>query len=171
VVLLKKKNGVSKLRIGSRVFHPAHGVVTVLGIEQREMGPSTLDFYVLGLPRGGTLLLPVGNVGQANVRDLVSAAKARELMERVRTAAPTTRTKVAWRERAATYKDGMRSGSADRYTEILSELLFRARAEKLSAGDQQVLDMAHGHFIGEIGAVLDRSPVEIEAGLGESGRS
>lgn len=160
----KKKD--SPLRTGSRVFHPSHGVVTVLGLERRELGTSAQDFYVLGLTRGGRLLLPVSNVAQAGVRELVSPTKARQLMERVRTT-PETRTKISWRERAATYKDGLRSGSADRYTEILSELLFRARSAKLSVSDQQVFDVAHGLFVGEIGAVLDRPPHEIEANLGE----
>jgi CarD family transcriptional regulator len=163
-----KKTSVTKLRIGSRVFHPTHGVVEVMGLETRELGEHVQDFYVLGLPRGGTLLLPAGNLAQAGVRDLVSATKARELMEKVKVAGATP-TKSSWRERAATYKDGLRSGSADRYTEILSELLTLARSAKLSASDQQMFDVAHGHFVGEIGAVLDRPPHEIEAGLDERG--
>lgn len=156
------------LQIGSRVFHPTHGVVEVMGLETRKLGEHVQEFYVLGLTRGGTLLLPAGNIAQAGVRELVSATKARELMQKVKTVkvAPS---KASWRERAATYKDGLRSGSADRYTEILSELLSLARSAKLSASDQQMFDVAHGHFVGEIGAVLDRPPHEIEAGLDERG--
>ena len=152
------------LRIGSRVFFPAHGVVSVLRVEEREFGPSPQDFYILGLARGGKVMLPVGNVTKAGVRDLVSVTKARELLKRVKTP-PVANTTTSWRERAATYEDALRSGSPDRYTEIVQELLFRAGSAKLSTNDKRVLEVARGYFAEEIGAVLDRPPRDVEAEL------
>jgi RNA polymerase-interacting CarD/CdnL/TRCF family regulator len=152
------------LKVGSRVFCPRHGVGSVLARERREVGHSTAEFYVIGLPRGGKLLLPVDNVEPAGIRPLISASKARELVELLERP-PEPAREISARERAATYADGLRSGAPDRYTEILRELLFRSRSAKLSSADHQVLEVACGYFIGEIGAVLDRSPAEMAASL------
>jgi RNA polymerase-interacting CarD/CdnL/TRCF family regulator len=142
-------------------------VVSVLGLEQRNFGATPQEFYILGLERGGKLMLPIGNVGKAGVRDLVSATKARELLAKVTTEPEEIDSSASWKERAATYTDGLKSGSADRYTEILQELLFRARSAKLSSNDKNVLETARGYFVGEIAAALDRSSQEIAASLDE----
>jgi CarD family transcriptional regulator len=168
---VKSSNGGKspKLVKGSRVFYPSHGVAVVLGMEVREFGGGRQVFHILELARGVKVMLPESKVSQAGIRALVSASKARELMERVKAAptgpADTRNDHAARRERAATYVDALRSGSPDRYTEILQELLFRARSDKLSKGDQQTLEAARSYFVDEIGAALQRSPEQIEADL------
>ena len=154
----------AQLRSGSRVFHPSHGVVSVLGQENRDLGDRVQSFYVLGLSLGGKLLLPVDNLAQSGVRDLVSSDKARQLLDAVGegfTAEPALSTSA----RAAAYSDGLASGSADSYTEILRELMHRAREKKLSPQDQRVLRAARRNFIAEIAAALDKPDAEIEATL------
>lgn len=155
------KKAPRKLQVGTRVFYPPHGVVTVVAVEQRAFGASPQDFYVLELARGGRLLLPVDNTEQAGIRELVSATRARKLLKSL-ASAPATAARSSHRERAAEYTDGLRSGSPERYTEILQQLLQRSRSGKMSPSDQHALEIARGYFVGEIGAVLDRPKREIE---------
>jgi len=157
-------SGVRRLEIGSRLFYPGHGVVSVLCIEERVFGASPQDFYVLSLSPGDKVLLPVDNVAKAGVRELVSATKARELLARVTTAPAAGETK-SWKERSLDYAGGLRLGCPDRYTDILQELLHRSRTAKLSAKDTQSLQVARGYFVAEIGAVLDMPAQEVEAAL------
>lgn len=159
-----KEDGMGKLRVGSQVFYPAHGVASVMGIEERAFGTSPESFYVLVLARGDRLLLPVGNVTRAGVRKLISATRARKLLKTVSTA-PATDTATSWKARAATYLDGLRSGCPDRYTEILRYLLHRSRAAKLSTSDRDALRVARGYFVGEVSAALGQPGHEIEAAL------
>lgn len=143
-------------------------MAAVLGLEELSFGDSSQTFYVLGLSRGKKLLIPIENLPTAGVRALVSPDKAHELLEQV-TAKPTTPSPTFWRERAASHADGLRTGDADKYTEILQQLLQRARAEKLSATDQHTLQVARTYFLAEISAVLDEPVDAIEAVLkGES---
>jgi RNA polymerase-interacting CarD/CdnL/TRCF family regulator len=128
----------------------------VAGIEKREFGQTRQEFYVLELARSGKLLLPTANVEQAG---LVSASEARALMKRVTTAPKLDRTPL--KQRAALYAEGLRGGAADRYTEILRQLLFRARTDKLSSTERHLLETARAYFVGEIGAALKRSPERI----------
>ncbi|HYU15348.1 MAG TPA: CarD family transcriptional regulator [Candidatus Acidoferrum sp.] len=168
--MVKSNDGkLHHLIVGSRVFYPSHGVGLVAGIEEREFGHEKQIFYVLELDRGVKVLLPRSKIAQAGVRELVTATKARELLEKVRTEpankADLRTDHAARKERAATYADGLRSGSADRYTAILQELLFRSRTMRLSPSEQQTLETARSFFVGEIGAALKRSPATVEADL------
>ena len=160
-----KKNKVRTLTVGSLVFYPAHGVASVTGKEEREFaGGVKQDFYVLELERGGTLLLPASKVERAGVRDLVSANKARELVKKLKTV-PETEIKLdhaSRKRRDGLYSEALRSGSADRYTEVLQELLFRLRSDKLSNSEQRTFDVARSYFVGEVGAALELSPEQVE---------
>src|SRR6185503_15721659 len=83
VAVVKTNPGKLKnLSVGSRVFYPGHGVVSVASIEERELGGGVQKFYVLAieLDAGVKLFLPVDKVDQAGVRELVSASKARQLL-------------------------------------------------------------------------------------------
>lgn len=172
VVVAKTKAGKLKtLTIGARVFHPGHGVVSVAGIEKREMGGGMQTFYVLVLERdaGAKLFLPADKVEAAGVRELVSAGKARELMKTVVREIEPIEIKSdpsSRKVRATGYADAVRSGSPDRYTDILRELLWRARAGKLPVSEQHTLDQVLAMFIDEVSAALDRSPDDVLAEIG-----
>jgi RNA polymerase-interacting CarD/CdnL/TRCF family regulator len=170
VVDKTKARKLDRLSVGSRVFHPEHGVVSVSAVEEHELGDGKRIFYILELEidRGGRLLLPATKVSEAGIRELISRAKARELLKTVaeERGPSDIKTDPASRKlRATSYGEALRSGSADRYTEILCELLPRARARTLSAGEQQILDRALALFVGEMSAALDRSPEEVKADL------
>lgn len=160
---------IEALTVGSRVFYPSHGVACVSGREEHEFSGHKQVFYVLTLDRGVTVLLPPKKVAQVGLRELVSPDKARELMKKVKTepdAEPEGKIDRASRKkRDAVYSEALKSGSADEYTEILRQLLFRSRSEKLSSSEQHILDLARACFVGEIGAALDLSAEEIEEDL------
>jgi len=163
------ERSLTKLVVGSRVFYPSHGVASVTGVEERTLGEGKQLFYVLEVGRVAKLLLPIGKVVPARLRHIVSAAKARELLQRVKVP-PAPRAEAATdhaarKGRALAYAEALKSGSADRYTEVLNELLYRSLADKLSATEQQTLDTARGYFVGEIGAALKLTPAEVAADL------
>jgi len=157
------------LAVGSRVFCPGRGVARVLGIEERVFGGEAQAYYVLELEADrAKLMLPVGKVAQARVRDLVSAVKARALMKSVlqEPVAVEVKLDMASRKlRAAGYSDALRSGSADRYTQAVRELSFRFQSRKLSPSEQQTLQVALAMFVGEISAALDRPLDDVRADL------
>jgi len=160
---LDRGDRLDRLVVGSRVFYPAHGVATVAGMEKREFGEAEQEFYVLTLDRGVRLLLPTSKVDAAGVRALVSPTKARELMRSV--ADEPTVDVTPWRERTTSYADALRQGAPEGYTDILRQLLFRSRSDKLSAIERRLLETARGYFVGEIGAVLELSSEQIDASL------
>lgn len=161
---------LSTLTVGSRVFYPSHGVATVTGTEEREFGGHKQDFYVLELASGGTVLVPLSGVERAGVRALISPSKARELLEKIATD-PQIETKRDFgsrKSRAAAYAEALATGSADRYSDILQDLLFRT-SDKLSSNERATLKVVRAYFIDEVGAVLELSPEQMEAKLSSAG--
>jgi len=155
------------LKVGDQVFYPSHGVAFVSGTEEREFGSAKQVFFVLELARGVKLMVPLSKVEKAGFRALISADKARELLVKIKTD-PESEIKLDFasrKKRYALYTEGLRSGSADQYTEILQELLFRSRTDKLSSSEHQTLDTAKAYFVGEVGAALDLSTEEVEEEL------
>jgi RNA polymerase-interacting CarD/CdnL/TRCF family regulator len=140
-------------------------------MEEREFGGEIQVYYVLDLEsgHGAKLMLPVDKVRRAGVRDLVSATKARALMksigEEATLAAEVGSDASSRKLRATGYSEGLRSGSADRYTAVLRELLSRFRLGKLSPTEQQTLQQALTLFVGEMSAALDRTHDDLRADL------
>jgi RNA polymerase-interacting CarD/CdnL/TRCF family regulator len=162
------------LAVGSHVFYAGHGVVSVVSVEERAFGGDVQVYYVLELAsdRAATFMLPIDKVSSAGVRQLVSPSKARALMRAVAEAPNTTELKsdaASRKHRATGYSDALRSGSADRYTEALRELLARFRAGKLSPSEQQTLNRALSMFVGEVSAALDRGLDDVRAELRATG--
>ena len=153
------------LDVGERVFCPPHGVAKVISIEDRSFGGPAQEFYVLELTRGGHLLVPTNNLGNSGMRPLVSANKAKQLLRKAKTKPRAKKKVLGWKERASLYNDGLRSGSSERYTEVLQELMYRAKADKLSTSEQTLLDRARSYFITEVGAVLDVAAERLEKDL------
>jgi len=150
----RKPGPPERLSVGAHVFHPAHGVAEVAGIEHRTVGASRATFYVLELAAGGKLLLPTDNTKLSALRMLISASHARRLLKLVATEPDADTT--PWRERSAGYADALKEGDADGYTEILRQLLFRSATSTLNMTERRQLDTARAHFVSEVSIVLGR---------------
>ncbi len=161
---------LERLTVGSRVFYPGHGVVSVTAVQERTFADDVQAYYVLALEpdRSVKLMVPVGKVKQAGLRDLVSPTKARALLKSVAVGREVTDLKsdpTSRKVRAAGYSEALRSGSPERYTEALCELMTRFRSGKLSPSEQTTLQQALAIFVGEVSAALDRPRDEVRADL------
>jgi len=155
------------VKVGDFVFYPAHGVAEVAGIEDREIAGQQHSFYVLEILSGGRSLVPTENIESAGIRKLVSQNKAKNLLKKMKTT-PTLDNTKTWKERAADYADGLKTGACDRYTDILLELMHRAKLDKLSATEQRHLEVARNYFLGELSTVLKTSPDKLELSIAAS---
>ena len=133
-------------------------------VETREFGDFKEEFYVLELSRGGNSLVPTKTIDNIGLRPLISAAKAKKLLKSLK-AEPELENIEGWKERAAAYTEGLKTGSPERYTAVLHELLYRAKSDKLSATEQRMLEQARGYFLTEVGEVLNLSGDSLEQSL------
>jgi CarD family transcriptional regulator len=152
------------LKAGDTIFYPAHGVAKVRGIEKLSFGGVEQKFYVLELRRGGRSMVPVDNIEQVGLRPLISERRARALMKSFKVA-PTIDNRKSWKDRASQYAAGLKTGEPESYSAILLELMYRARADKLSTTETKMLETARSYFVAEVGEVLDMSPDDVDNAL------
>lgn len=157
----------SALKSGDTIFYPAHGVAKVIGIEERQFGDLRQEFYILELNRGGKSLVPTKHVESAGLRPLISAKRAKELLKQLKDVPKIDRSK-SWKDRASQYSDGLRTGSPESYTAILQELMYRARADKLSTTETKMLETARSYFVAEVGEVLNIPAERLEKDLADA---
>lgn len=136
----------------------------VAGVEDRDFGGTKQSFYLLELHRGGNVLLPTTNVDSEGLRPLVSTNKAKALMRKMKSR-PDIQAGEAFKARAAGYNDDLRSGDADRYTEVLRDLMYRGKEDKLSTSEQNLLDSARSLFLAELSTVLGVSEDKLDDDL------
>lgn len=130
----------------------------MLGVEEREFAGQSQKYYILELTRGGKSLVPITHLEHTGLRPLISANKARNLLKSMKEPLELDSSK-SWKDRASKYNEGLKSGCADTYAAILQELMYRAKADKLSTTETKMLETARSYFISEVGQVLDM-PVE-----------
>jgi len=152
------------IKVGDNVFYPGHGVAKVTGVEEHAFGDIAQEFFILELERGGKSMVPTTHRDELGLRPLVSARKARALLKQV-IEEPELDDSVRWKDRAQAYTERLKSGAPERYTEVLQELLHRAKNDRLSATEQRLLDTARSFFVGEVGEALSLAPEKVEERL------
>jgi CarD family transcriptional regulator len=68
--------------VGDKAVHPSHGVGEVTAIEQREIGGTNGQFYILRiLDNGMKVMVPTTAVAQVGLRRIMSVREADKVLE------------------------------------------------------------------------------------------
>ena len=63
-----------RFKVGDKAVYPSHGVAIIEGIEAREVGGSSIEFYLLQIVSSGAkLMVPVASSDRVGMRSLISA--------------------------------------------------------------------------------------------------
>lgn len=147
------------------VAYPAQGVGKIERIDRREVGGVACDFYIVRILASNiTLMVPVHGAAAAGLRNLVSEAHARQIMEDLYgdLEAPVC-IGQNWNRRFREYTRLLKSADLREVAKVLRELLLIGRSKDLSFGERRLLEQAMSLVSGELSEVLATS----EAGLRE----
>jgi CarD family transcriptional regulator len=154
------------MKIGDHRFYPPHGVVTLVAVEERDLAGIKAEFHVLEVARGGTVLLPSKTVKDEEMRTLVSASKAKDLLKRVKSKAKSKAPADLGGKALANHFDTqLKSGDAVAYTEVLRDLMIRGATQKISATEQDLMQRARSYFVTELATVLKVDQQKLNADL------
>jgi CarD family transcriptional regulator len=154
------------MKIGDHRFYPPHGVVTLVAVEERDLAGIKDEFHVLEVARGGTVLLPSKTVKDEEMRALVSASKAKDLLKRVKSKAKRKAPADLGGKALANHYDAqLKSGDAAAYTEVLRDLMMRGATQKISATEQDLMQRARSYFVTELATVLKVDQQKIQTDL------
>lgn len=141
------------------VVYPAHGVGVIESIDNRCIGGSNTDFYIVRIrSSNSTLMVPVKNASVVGLRPLVSRQAALSILDRLMA---ETNLPVFigqnWNRRFREYTSALKSPDLANVAKVLHELLLISRSKELSFGEKRLLEQAMSLVMGEIGEVLQCS--------------
>ena len=138
--------------IGDKAVHPAHGVGEITQIENRVVGSSAVDFYILRLVNGkaGTVKVATNAVDRVGLRQVMSRKAAKTVLEELKKTEMAV-TCQPWNRRYREYTEMLKSGSPIQVAKVLRDL-SRIRAEKgeLSYGEKKLMEQARNLLITEM---------------------
>lgn len=146
-------------QVGDKAVYPAHGVVEVTDIEQKEVGGETQKFYILRmLDNGMKVMIPTA----ANaLREIMSPTAVEEVFDVLRENKISVES-TTWNRRYREYKDKIDSGDPKQIAEVLRDLYLLKNDKDLSFGERKMLDTAKALLVKELSIARDMNEDEVE---------
>ena len=152
-------------KIGDKAVYPAHGVGQVTGIERKEVGGQTLQFYVLKiLANDMTILVPSDSAEKVGLREVICKKEVNNVM----TILKDHDVKIdhqTWNRRYREYMEKIKTGSVFEIAEVIRDLYLLKDDKELSFGERKMLDMARGLLVKELSIAKKKEEGEIEKEL------
>lgn len=140
------------VQVGDKVVHPAHGLGEILAIEQREIGGTKGEFFIIRiLDNGMRVMVPRASAQSAGLRPVMSAKEADKVLETMK-AREVAVDLQPWSRRFRAYTEMIKSGSPHEVAKVLRDM-YRLKFDKeLSFGERRLLDQAKSLLLKELAA-------------------
>ncbi len=147
--------------VGDMAVYPVQGVTEILGIETLEIAGVTSRFYVLRrLDSDDTIRVPVSNVEQVGLRNLVDKDEIEEVLTVLR-ADTINIEEPNWNRRYRRYVEKIQSGSLKDVAIVLRDLHLTRADKQLSYGERRVYEMAMQLLVQELSVAQDLELEEV----------
>ena len=148
------------MKIGDVVFYPMHGAGVIDGIENNEVAGMKSSYYILKLPMGNLkLMLPVDNIEQLGLRDVIGKEKIAEVSTVLRDKPEVTQ--GSWNKRFQAILDRMKSGDILDVAAVARNLSLQYRKRKITSGERRLMELSRQILISELVYACEKSPEEI----------
>ncbi|MCA9612406.1 MAG: CarD family transcriptional regulator [Myxococcales bacterium] len=136
--------------IGDKAVHPAHGVGEITRIEERDVGGTCSEFYILKIVESGmTVMVPTERAKVVGLRGIMSKKDAKDVLAELESTAVAVKSQP-WNRRYREYTEMLKSGSPISVARVLRDL-SRLRGEKeLSFGERRLLEQARNLLVAEL---------------------
>lgn len=151
------------LTVGDKAVHPAHGLGEVIAIEQREIGGTKGEFFILRiLDNGMRVMVPRTAAQAAGLRPVMSAKEAEKVLDTMR-AREVAVDLQPWSRRFRAYTEMIKSGSPHEVAKVLRDM-YRLKFDKdLSFGERRLLDQAKSLLMKELAAAKKMTEAALQA--------
>ena len=140
------------VQAGDKVVHPAHGLGEIIAIEQREIGGTKGEFFIIRILDNGMRVVVPRTSGQAaGLRPVMSAKEADKVLDTMK-AREVAVDLQPWSRRFRAYTEMIKSGSPHEVAKVLRDM-YRLKFDKeLSFGERRLLDQAKSLLLKELAA-------------------
>ena len=153
--------------VGDKAVYPVHGVAEVVALEQRDIGGSKTNVYILKiLDTGLKIMVPTINAGTVGLRYLITSKEVKEVYSILKSR-DIPRDTQTWNRRYREYMEKIKTGSVFEIAEVMRDLCVLRATKELSFGERKMLDTARGLLIKELacakGVGEDKITAEVDA--------
>ena len=153
--------------VGDKAVYPVHGVAEVVALENRDIGGSKTNVYILKvLDTGMKIMVPTVNAGSVGLRDLIPSKQVKDVYSILK-ARDIPRDTQTWNRRYREYMEKIKTGSVFEIAEVLRDLCVLRITKDLSFGERKMLDTARSLLIKELaiakGVGEDKIAAEIDS--------
>ncbi len=147
--------------IGDKIVYPMHGAGVIENIEIKEILGEEKKYYIMKMPIGDMkVMVPVDNVGEVGIRDVVGLDKLKEVMEVLKQ--DQSKMPQNWNRRYRLNNDKIKTGDILEIAEVVRNLVILDRAKGLSTGEKKMLGSATQMLYSEMVLASDKSLEEVE---------
>jgi CarD family transcriptional regulator len=152
--------------IGDRVVYPMHGAGVIEGIEEKDLGGNTEEYYIIKLTMGEMkVMIPVSNVDLVGIREIISEDEVDKVLEVLK--GENTKMSSNWNRRYRANMEKIKSGSIFEVAEVVRNLSLRDREKGLSTGERKMLENARQILLSELVLAQNMAEDQVEALLEE----
>lgn len=156
-----------KFKVGDKVVYPNHGIGVIKEIKDISYGGTLSTFISLQiLSTDSTVMVPVQNSKAVGLRKLVSRAKVKLVLDRLKTASVDI--PQDWKGRYQENQDKMRSGDIEQVAEVLKNLTYLNSVKTLSYRERKMLDRARLLVVSELAEASGQVAARVEEQVDEA---
>ena len=157
--------------VGDKVVHPSHGLGEIIAIEQREIGGTKGEFFIIRiLDNGMRVMVPRASAQSAGLRPVMSGKEADKVLETMK-AREVAVDLQPWSRRFRAYTEMIKSGSPHEVAKVLRDM-YRLKFDKeLSFGERRLLDQAKSLLIKELAAAKGVTEAALQGQVDEMFRN
>jgi CarD family transcriptional regulator len=138
-------------RPGQHVVYPAHGVGSIVSVEEQEVAGLTLEMYVITFEKEKmTLRVPVARARDIGMRELADAGTRDKAMKTLRGKPRVKR--AMWSRRAQEYEQKIHSGDLIAIAEVVRDLHRNDDQREQSYSERQLYEAAMERLTRELAA-------------------
>ena len=152
-------------KVGDLAVYPAHGVGLIEAIEEKEIGGSTLIFYVMRiLENDMKIMIPRDNTETVGLRSIISK-KDVERVYSILEEKDIKFTPQTWNRRYREYMERIKTGSIFDLAAVLRDLYILQMDKPLSFGERKMLETARALLVKELSIARNKEEEDIERGI------
>ncbi len=148
-------------KVGEKIVYPMHGAGVIEKIEEKEILGERREYFIIKMPIGDMkVMVPVTNVEEVGVREIISEEEVAEVMEVLE--GHKTKMPQNWNRRYRANMERIKTGDILEIASVVRNLTLLDNEKSLSTGERKMLSNAKQMLLSELVLVTDETMEVIE---------
>lgn len=148
-------------KVGDKIVYPMHGAGVIEKIELKEILGEEREYFIIKMPIGDMkVMVPVANVEEVGVREIISKDEVAEVMEVLE--GHKTKMPQNWNRRYRANMERIKTGDILEIASVVRNLTLLDNEKSLSTGERKMLSNSKQMLLSELVLVTEEEIEIIE---------